>query len=577
MTAVAPVVVADAVAALGLLAVGLSAGWRRSVPGAGALSAVALLAATRPALQVATVVAPGAAVWLELFPLVWRALPPLWLGFALAYTGRGPSLGPWSTAGLTVAAVAWQLPGVLFVVEGWVQPFLEVGWVVLFVAAAYAVLSLWRATDDGGLSGWRAAGLIGGCLGSVASFVSLVSPSGATALGTGVSLVTAGCLVVAVADGALARAPGTGHFARERVLAAMTEAAVVADRAGRLSDANPAARRVFDLDDDAFGRPVTEVVDASLPSVDEPDRETVTVDTPDGRREFAVSASRVRDDRGTVVGRTYLFRDVTERVTTERRLAVLGRVLRHNVRNDLDAIRAFAEALDDPVDGGGRTDDEAGRSRENDETGEGAERREDGEGGGGGGETWGGGATAETAASHRRRIRALADGLADTGATVAEMERLFSRPSVREPTDPVAVADRVAARFADHGGRVRVRVAGDPGDLVTDPELLTAALAELVDNGLEHAGDSAPTVTVVVAPTADGVAVAVHDEGPGIPERERAVLVAGEEPLRHGSGLGLWFVWLAGRRLGGALSFAERAGVGSVVTLTAPDRSSPAE
>lgn len=547
MTGVDPLVVVNVVAVAGLSVVGGLAAWRRSVPGAGALSAIAFLTAAQPSLQVVVLVASDVSpASVRLFAVVWRALPPLWLGFAAAYTGRGPALGPRWTALLAVVAVGWQLPGVLFELTGLVRLFLELGWVLLFVATAYSALLLWRATDDGGLSRRRAAGLLGACGTSVALFAAVLIPDGGAVASAGLSLATAGCLAVAVVNGALDRAPGTDHLARERLLAAMDEAAIVADRAGRLSDANAAARRVFDLGDDAFGRSVAAVVDAPLPDPDNPDRETVVVDTPDGRRELAVSATRVRDDRETVVGRTYLFGDVTERVTAERRLAVLGRVLRHNLRNDLDAVQAFAEALDgDEFDG---EPGERGGSRAGDDP-------------------------PDRAATHRRRIRDLAAGLADTGATVAEMERLFSRPSVREPAEPVAVADGVAARFDDHAGTVRVRAAGSPDELVTDPELLSTALAELVENGLEHADDPTPTVEVVVAATASGVAVAVHDEGPGIPAREREVLVAGEEPLRHGSGLGLWFVWLAVRRLGGELSFAERDGVGSVVTLTVPDRS----
>lgn len=39
------------------------------------------------------------------------------------------------------------------------------------------------------------------------------------------------------------------------------------------------------------------------------------------------------------------------------------------------------------------------------------------------------------------------------------------------------------------------------------------------------------------------------DDGPGIPEMERAVLETGEavDPLYHGSGLGLWLVFSAVR------------------------------
>jgi len=59
------------------------------------------------------------------------------------------------------------------------------------------------------------------------------------------------------------------------------------------------------------------------------------------------------------------------------------------------------------------------------------------------------------------------------------------------------------------------------------------------------------------------------------PPREREPLVAGEEPLRHDSGLGLWFVALAVRRLGEDLTLTRRPTGSDVVTITFSDRNSP--
>lgn len=60
------------------------------------------------------------------------------------------------------------------------------------------------------------------------------------------------------------------------------------------------------------------------------------------------------------------------------------------------------------------------------------------------------------------------------------------------------------------------------------------------------------------------VEVGVADDGPGIPDHERAVLEDGREtPLEHGSGLGLWIVvW----KSGGAVEFEPNDPEGTVVT-----------
>ena len=82
-------------------------------------------------------------------------------------------------------------------------------------------------------------------------------------------------------------------------------------------------------------------------------------------------------------------------------------------------------------------------------------------------------------------------------------------------------------------------------------------------------------MTLAVDETAGRVDVTVSDNGPGIPETERAVFRAGSETdLRHGSGLGLWLAYWAVTSVGGDLSFADRDPRGSRVTLSYrhPDR-----
>jgi signal transduction histidine kinase len=524
--------VIDLVSATLLGAVGVWALWHRSVPGAVALAIVTLVAAMLPAAAAAVELSSVGPWIVSTYAFVWRTVPPFWLAFATAYTGRGPQFGLRTAAAGAVVATAWQLPGVLFIVRGLWAPFLSLGWLLLIVIVLYAELLLARAATAGELPPRQAAGLL---IGGAAITVSLVvvlptdaSGSFPASVQTAVGVVTTASFCVAVADGALRRAPGADRLARERLLEAMTEAAVVTDREGRLADANAAARRLFELESSTFGCPVESVFDTALPDTTDSGRETVTTETTDGRRTFAVSADPVTDEQGEPVGRIYLLRDVTERLTDEQRLDVLGRVLRHNLRNDLDATRAFAERLDAAPD-----DEDA-----------------------------------------RRRLHDLATGLAETGETVAEMERLFAGRPTWESVDPSAVAERVAAACEpDDTTQVTVTVR-TAGRVETDPELLRTVLTELVDNGVTHTTAEEPTVEVVV--DADGqTEIAVRDGDPPIPAREREILVDGEEPLRHGSGLGLWFVALAVRRLGGDLAFSQRPAGGNVVTITLPDRDSP--
>jgi signal transduction histidine kinase len=96
-----------------------------------------------------------------------------------------------------------------------------------------------------------------------------------------------------------------------------------------------------------------------------------------------------------------------------------------------------------------------------------------------------------------------------------------------------------------------------------------------VENALQHSDRETPTVEVTATPTLraqrNTLAVRVHDDGPGIPERERAVLTDEREitQLDHSRGLGLWLARWATQGLGGRLSF-EEGGDGATVVLEVP-------
>ncbi|WP_254522423.1 sensor histidine kinase [Natrinema caseinilyticum] len=121
---------------------------------------------------------------------------------------------------------------------------------------------------------------------------------------------------------------------------------------------------------------------------------------------------------------------------------------------------------------------------------------------------------------------------------------------------------------AETGGRVDVSV---PADLSirSNRELFELAFANLIENGLTHNDAENPCVTVDLERTTDdrSAVFTVHDNGPGIPDHELAVLERGEETaLEHGSGIGLWIVSWSVAALGGDLEFDTAAG-GTSVTV----------
>lgn len=459
----------------------------------------------------------------------WPVVALSWATFAFAYTGRGPTMTPRRTSGLLGAGVvitlglltAEQYAGMTQAVLVVIAPLL-IGVFSLSMFGCFLMARTGMGTDavpaaqslaltgaGAGVTGLFLVGNLGGVVGAETALTGLVTMLGA---------VAAVLLAAQFRFALFETGPGTGYLAREAVLDQMSACVVLVDREGQLLDYNREAAQTFRIDR-------TTTVGTAIESVlgSEPTDDRVTLETAGGQREFDCSQSTLRNRHGRQVGQVYVLRDITERRTHEQRLAVLNRVLRHNLRNELDAIRGFAEAMP----------------------------------------------AVEQPEQLTTRISETATGLKETGETVARIERLLSRnrPAI-EPVSLDSLASTVAAE-----ANLTISTTAPELTIHTDPELLTAILTELVENAITHAETTTLTVELQVEPTETGAQIEVRDTGPGIPERERTVLLAGEEtPLRHGSGLGLWFVYWGVTRLGGELTFDENSPRGSVVKIKIPNK-----
>jgi len=469
----------------------------------------------------------------------WFGLVPLWTAFVFEYTGRGPSVtGRFSgfAALYVIGSMAvTRLSGDLGRPVGSVlRVIASLSQTVIIGAGLFAVFIIVRsAVADDDISRPQAIGL---ALGGTGTSLLLFSITGVAAEPVTLPAVSSGFLGVTAGGFALAvfryrlfsDTPGMGFLARRSVLEQISEAVIVVDRQGRLVDANAAAEQVLGvtLAADA-GRPAARVLGHDPDSLvtDSP-----TVATPTGQRQFEVGRSVLKDARGDTVGESYLFQDVTSDRTRKQRLTVFNRVFRHNLRNDLDAIRAFAEALtDDAVDDDGVA----------------------------------------------ARMRGTARKLAELGETVEDAERIIAQDSLQlEAVDPVAVVEAVSEGVSDrYDCRILTPTSGGDRTVTTDQSLLQIALKEVVENAVEHTDSENPTVSIDIEWKDSSVRIAVSDEGPGIPDREREILLDGEEtPLQHGTSVGLWLVSWAVARLGGDLSLGDSDRSGGEVTLTVPSR-----
>lgn len=324
--------------------------------------------------------------------------------------------------------------------------------------------------------------------------------------------------------------------ARRRVLDEFGSGVIVVDGDGRVVHANETAREI--LSDVAVGRHVTELL--PVDDMDDVDGFGSTIDDGSRRRFYEFSVSTLRDFRSREVGHVIAMRDATTDREYEQRLEVINRLLRHNLRNDMNKISGWAEVARD--------------------------------------------ADEEEARSILRQIQAVADDVADMSRKAKRIEAtLEARSGDLVAVDAADVAASVVADLRERWPDADVELTAPETAPVRapTPELLGVALRNVVENAIEHA-DRSPArvdVTVRTEPGPETVEaepgsghgwtiVEVADDGPGIPAMERDTLLTGEETaLQHGSGLGLWLVNWITETSGGEIDFDENEPRGSVVRI----------
>ncbi|MFB6176992.1 MAG: ATP-binding protein [Halobaculum sp.] len=348
----------------------------------------------------------------------------------------------------------------------------------------------------------------------------------------------------------LALLPESSRYAHRSLVTEVEDAVVVLDEDERITELNEAATAAFAPEREPstlIGEPLTDLLgsDADLPAVG--DRAEFASEI-DGRT-FEVRVSALENVYDEVIGRALVFRDVSERKRREQKLQVLNRVLRHNLRNELNVIQGFHQKI-------------AARSD-------------------------------ETIQEFVSRAETATESLLSTAATARNVQTDLSggTQQQQEITSTVhSLARRAREEYPD--ATVVTRTAGET--LVTAREALDTALWELLENACEHT-DPGATIEISVetpdeseqiedgtpphvddergaADTDSTVTVTISDDGPGIPDSEVAVIETGTETqVRHGSGLGLWFASWVVDASGGDIEIDTDDGTTVTITLPAAE------
>ncbi|WP_369055396.1 GGDEF domain-containing protein [Kineococcus terrestris] len=140
--------------------------------------------------------------------------------------------------------------------------------------------------------------------------------------------------------------------ARSLVVDTVTDAVLVVDAADRVVDLNPAARALHPgADGEVVGVPLAEVAGPVLAAAVGDDEGETVVALEDGRS-LDVRTRWIRDERGDLVGRVVVARDVTGVLAQQRALEDANAQLRAHVET-IDRLRAdlAEEAARDPLTG----------------------------------------------------------------------------------------------------------------------------------------------------------------------------------------------------------------------------------
>jgi signal transduction histidine kinase len=206
---------------------------------------------------------------------------------------------------------------------------------------------------------------------------------------------------------------------------------------------------------------------------------------------------------------------------------VLNQVLRHDIRNDLQLVLAYADMVADEVG-----DDHA---------------------------------------EYVERIRESADHAVELTKTARDISAVM----LRDQTDHHAVALRSAleselddVRTAHPGAAITVDGA-IPAVTVRGTDMLGSVFRNLLKNAVQHNDKPVPEITVSATAGDDTVEVRVADNGPGVPDNQKDdIFGKGEKGLESsGTGMGLYLVQTLVDAAGGSVRITDNDPEGAVFTV----------
>ncbi|WP_253737629.1 PAS domain S-box protein [Halohasta salina] len=238
-------------------------------------------------------------------------------------------------------------------------------------------------------------------------------------------------------------------------------------------------------------------------------------------------AAPLQDTDAGFSGATFAISDITAQKQRAQRLSVLNRVLRHNIRTDINVIQGHLSMLADELPADNRHVDVMEQRLGN-----------------------------ITELSEAARCIDQLEGDAEGGVT---------------PIDLGAIVDERLGRLEADYPSAEVTASVPETAPAVAHDLLPYALDNVLENAVIHNPSSTPRVDVTVSeptPDDDYLTLRIADDGPGLPPAEREVLTTDTEtPLSHSSGVGLWLTRWIVRSADGRVGVEPSASGGTCIVV----------
>ncbi|WP_128225442.1 ATP-binding protein [Halobacteriaceae archaeon SHR40] len=329
----------------------------------------------------------------------------------------------------------------------------------------------------------------------------------------------------------------------ETVIDSMPENIAQVDHEGTILAANETVAATFGLSpSEMIGQTVADVLPAEIASqwrtagseaLATGERVQFQSDHDGSHYDTIVVPADSRDDGGTY---QVIARDVTDRVERERQLEetteqleLINRFVRHDIRNDINLVYMWSEMLGDHVD--------------------------------------------DTGQEYVAKIHDASEHINELTETAQEFVRIVSGEA-GVSTEPVSLrrllTDELDKRKQSYGEATFALNHEIPDVQVRANEMLSSVFRNLLNNAVQHNDSDQPEVRISVDIDEESVRVVIADNGPGIPENQRAEIFGkGEQGAdSSGSGIGLYLVhtivsqyggdvWVEDSHLGGAAFVVE--------------------